>query len=227
MARLLTLDDLQKHFEDARDKLSRDRQLILQVFPLAEGFSRDEYGFSYLRAERIGIEVINKALKEVSWLPMQLDPQSEILLENKNAIKKWLSSSSTQQPDDSLFGNDFIHALTRTALSQGWDSPEFRSLASRTGELFHDLSCLIGLIYYGVWMTENGIEGLAISDPADLERTAQEIARLTRSPEVLRLLRERKKAIEARQIQSDTPKKMRPHLRVVENTEIDDGQPAH
>lgn len=216
MSRLLTLGDLQKHFEQARDKLSHDRQEILSASPLPEDYSRDEYGFSYMRAERIGMEVINHSLKEISWLPMQLDPQSEILLENRNAVKKWLGSSATGQPDGGVFGNDFIHALTRTALTQGWQSNDFRMLAMRIGELFHDLSCLIGLIYYGVWMSENGIEGLPITNPDDLERTAQEIALLTRSPEVAQLLKKRKQILEEKKARADK-KKLRPILHVIEN----------
>jgi hypothetical protein len=222
MAKLLTLGDLQVHFEQARDKLSRDREEILATSPLAVDFSRDEYSFSYMRAERIGMEVITHSLREVAWLPMQLDPQSEIMLEDRSSIKRWLGSSLTGQPDGTVFGNDFIHALTRMGLDKGWHSDEFRNLALRVGELFHDLSCLIGLIYYGVWMSENGIEGLPISDPEDLERTAQEISVLTRSPEVARLLKKRKEAaMPKKSVTQETAreKKGRPMLRVIENTE--------
>ncbi|MGB9152040.1 MAG: hypothetical protein WCD70_03020 [Alphaproteobacteria bacterium] len=216
MSRLLTLGDLQKHFEQARDKLSHDRQEILAISPLPEDFSRDEYSFSYMRAERIGMDVINHSLKEVAWLPMQLDPQSEILLENRGAVKKWLASAITGQPNGDVFGNDFIHALTRTALTEGWNSTDFRALAMRIGELFHDLSCLIGLIYYSVWMSENGIEGLPISNPDDLERTAQEISLLTRSPEVAQLLKKRKQVVQEQKNHA-SGKKSRPILHVIEN----------
>ena len=167
MGRLLTLDDLQATFDLAREKLSRERGEILAAAPLPTGFSRDAYGFSYMRAERIGMDIISERLNEISWLPMQLDPQAEILLENKKAMKAWLHSSSSGQPDNSAFGNDFIHALTRVALLKGWESPEFHALSLRIGGLFHDLSCLIGLIYYGVWMAENGITGVPVTDPRD------------------------------------------------------------
>ncbi|MDR3451043.1 MAG: hypothetical protein P4M15_15095 [Alphaproteobacteria bacterium] len=220
MAKLLTLGDLQKHFEQAREKLSLDRQEILAASPLPENFNRDEYGFAYMRAERLGMEVITYSLKEIAWLPMQLDPQSEILSDNRAPMTKWLSSGGNAQPDGSMFGNDFIHALTRKALADGWESAGFRALALRVGELFHDLSCLIGLIYYGVWMSENGIEGLPVSDPKDLERTAQEIATLTRSPEVAQLLR-RRKALETERAEEARPrKKGKPILRVIENTDF-------
>jgi hypothetical protein len=230
MARLLTLGDLHQHFEQARDKLARDRGDILAASPLPDDFNRDEYSFYYMRAERIGMEVITHSLDEVSWLPMQLDPHSEILCENRNAMKRWLAASkgkhSGGQPDGDVFGNDFIHALTRAALTHGWNSPDFRALAVRVGELFHDLSCLIGLIYYGVWMSENGIDGLPISNPEDLERTAQEIAHLTRSPEVARLLKKRKQLEAERKIAAQ-PKKEKPVLRVIENVDWKGGATSH
>ena len=222
MARLLTLGDLHKHFEQARDKLTHDRVELLALAPLPDDFSHDAYGFSYMRAERIGMEAIAQSLREVAWLPMQLDPRSEIMLENRNEIKQWLGSAQAGQPTSSDFGNDLIHALTRTAMVEGWHSNELRVLALRIGELFHDLSCLIGLIYYGVWMSENGIEGLPISNPDDLERTAQEISLLTRAPEVTQLLKQRKLAM-----QKDKAKKhVRPDLRIVETTN-ENGSPPH
>jgi len=218
MAKLLTLGDLHKHFEEARDKLSRDRQEILGAAPLPVDFNRNEYSFSYMQAERMGMEVISKSLKDVSWLPMQLDPKSEILLQNRDGLKRWLNSPLATQPDDTVFGNDFIHALTRTTMLYGKKSEELQDLAMRIGELFHDLSCLIGLIYYGVWMSENGIEGLPITNPEDLERTAQEIAQLTHSPEVARLLKMRKRP--STEVKSAKKKKQSPPvLRVIENAE--------
>lgn len=223
MGRLFTLDDLQKQFEQARDKLSHDRLELLAIAPLPEKFSHDEYGFSYLRAERIGMGVIMQCLKEVSWLPMKLDPMTEVVLEDKKAIKKWLSSSPTVQPDSEAFGNDFIHTLTRVALTEGWQSQCFRTTALRVGELFHDLSCLIGLIYYGVWLAENGIASLPISNPDDLERTAREIATMTRSPEITQFLHQKKLTIKDEKVKEKTEapeiKKTRPTLRVIENAD--------
>ncbi len=193
MARLLTLDDLQKHIEQARHALSLERETLLSLAPLPDDFSRDSYGFSYMRAERIGMRAIAESLDGVSWLPMQLDPNIEILPESKQIIKKWLSSSPEKQPDSAAFGNDFVHALTRVALVEGWDSPEFRSAVGRVGDLFRDLSCLLGLIYYGIWMTENGFGGVAITNPYDLEGTTKEIASLSHSPEIMNYLYKRQR----------------------------------
>jgi hypothetical protein len=223
MGRLLTLEDLQAQFDIAREKLSLDRRKILDSTPLPEDFCRDSYGFSYLRAERVGLGVIMDSLKEIAWLPMQLDPQAEVLLENKNAIKKWLCSAARAQPDSTAFGNDFIHALTRVALVHGWESPEFRVTAVRVGALFHDLSCLIGLIYYGVWMAENGIMGVPVTNPYDLTLTAREISDLTRSPEVARLLLQHKEAAARKH---SGKKKGVPSLHVIENADWHGNAPS-
>jgi len=212
MARLLTLDDLQKHIERARRDLSLERESLLSLSPLPENFSRDAYGFSYMRAERIGMDAISERLEEVSWLPMQIDPNAEILPESKQTIKKWLSSSSQIQPSSEIFGNDFIHALARVALSSGWESAEFHKAVDRVGALFHDLSCLIGLIYYGIWMTENGFGGVAITNPYDLEQTTKEIAALSHSPEIMDYLYQRQKLLAEGQPQN---KKKNPCLHLV------------
>jgi hypothetical protein len=216
MGRLLTLDDLQKQFDLTRDRLSLTRREILTSTPLPSDFSRDSYGFSYMRAERIGLDVIASRLEDIQFLPMKIDPQMEVVLESKTSIKRWVCSAAHEQPDSSTFGNDFIHALTRAAIAFGWQSPEFRTTASRIAELFHDLSCLIGLIYYGVWMAENGIGGVLVSDPYDLEAVAREISDLTLSPEVAHLLAERKRSVR---------KKSGPSLHVVKPTDFDETLP--
>jgi hypothetical protein len=222
VGRLLTLEDLQAHFEIAREKLSHDRAEILAAAPLPKDFCRDTYGFSYIRAERLGLTAVLEQLDEVSWLPMHLDPETEFLLENKTAIKKWLRSSVSGQPDSAIFGNDFVHALTRVALKNGWESPALYSMAARIGGLFHDLSCLIGLIYYGVWMAENSILSVPVSDPHNLERTAKEISDIMRSPEIALLLAQR----ELDSLHKGAPKKRGgPKLRVIENTHWDEPSP--
>jgi hypothetical protein len=135
-------------------------------------------------------------------------------------MKKWLGTSMSGQPDSTIFGNDFVHALTRVALTNGWESPELRSTAFRIGGLFHDLSCLIGMVYYGVWMAENGITEVPVTDPYDLGRTAREISDMARSPEIARLLVEREQARAA----GKTHKRNRaPALRVIENVNWDGG----
>jgi hypothetical protein len=221
MGRIFTLDDLQKQFELAREKLSLLRSEIFSSSPLPSGFSREAYAFSYLRAERLGVGVIQNCLKGLSWLPMQLDPEAEIMLANNALLKRWIASSLSNQPDGFTFGNDFIHALTRVAINHGWESYEFRRMALCIGELFHDLSCLIGLIYYGVWMAENGISGVSLTYPYDLEHMAKEISNITVSPEVSKYLATRKKSLSGKKC----GKKDHPALHVVQNSESGNAHP--
>ncbi|HEU0118203.1 MAG TPA: hypothetical protein VFR09_06170 [Alphaproteobacteria bacterium] len=224
MTETVTIDQLRAHLEIAKDKLSLEKEKILELHPLAGDFSREEYAFSYVRAERVGMRVINRRLAEIAWLPMQLDPRSEILSEGRSSMKRWLSSPIARAPDSDEFGNDFMHALTRCGLQKGFENPSFIRLAARVANLFRDLSCLIGLIYYCTWMSENNIEAVELSDPSDVERTAEEIAGLLQSPEIYRYLkaqeqndekvsRRKKPAIEK------PKKKERPNLRVIKNTE--------
>jgi hypothetical protein len=183
------IDDLRKHLEDAKDRLSQEKADILQLHPLADGFSREEYAFNYIRAERFGLRAINRRLTEIAWLPMQLDPRTEVLSESRESMKRWLTSALAVKPDSQNFGNDFIHALARCSLERGNNNPMFFKLSNRISNLFRDLSCLIGLIYYCTWLSENNIEAVGLTDPSDLSRCAEEIADLIQSPEIYRHLR--------------------------------------
>ncbi len=211
MGHYLSLDDLQLIFGATRERLSRERGEILSLAPLPPGFNPDSYSFAYLRAERFGLDAILERLKEVAWLPLHIDPQAEFLQGNKGAMKKWLAAPTPEAPSASHFGNDFAHALTRVALIFGWESAEFHSAASRLGTLFHDLSCLIGLIFYGTWMAENRIPGLVVSDPSDLGLLAKELSALALPPP--------QSGNETNEKQGKTGRRRgKPHLRVIENS---------
>lgn len=222
----VSIDELRLHLENAKEKLSLEKQKILGLCPLLKEFNREEYVFSYVRAERVGMRAINRRLSEISWLPMQLDPRSEIISDDRNSMKRWLTSAVLGAPDSEIFGNDFIHALTRCSLKYDWEHSELIKLTARIANLFRDLSCLIGLIYYCSWMSENNIDSLQLSNPEDLNRTAEEIAALLQSPEIYRYLRaqEQNDEIKANKAKKRAlpktekiEKKKRPALRVIEN----------
>jgi hypothetical protein len=224
MIQTIHIDELRSHLDYAKDKLSLEKQDILKLSPLAEGFNREEYAFAYVRAERMGMRVINRRLTEISWLPMQLDPRSEIMSEDRNSMKRWLTSAIMHAPDSGKFGNDFMHALTRCGIEKGWDHPDFIKLAARVANLFRDLSCLIGLIYYCSWLNENNVDELTLSNPGDLSRTAEEVAALIQSPEIYRYLRAQEQDVEkqsARKAKKSVlpkpAKKEPPVLRVIKN----------
>jgi len=226
MTKSVNLEQLREHLSHAKDRLSREKLQILELFPLKNDFNREEYAFAYVRAERMGMRAINRRLSEIDWLPMQLDTKSEIVSESRSSMKRWLTAAFTGKPDSDQFGNDFMHVLTRCGLALGWDNPEFIKLASRIANLFRDLSCLIGIVYYCTWLAENNVDGLKLSNPDDLVKTAEEIATLMQSPEIYKYLRapeqndehggKRSKSRGGKDGGGTTAKK-RPSLRVIEN----------
>lgn len=222
MGKCVLIEDLRKHLEGAKDRLTQEKADILKLHPLPDDFCREEYAFDYVRAERIGLKTINRRLAEIAWLPLQLDPRTEILSESRQSMKRWLTSAFAVKPGSEQFGNDFIHALTRCAMEHGGEHPHFTKLAGRIANLFRDLSCLVGLIYYCTWLSENKIEGVQLSNLNDLSQTAEEIAMLVQSPEIYRYLRAQEqndeKAARVKKSAGARPaKKSRPALRVIEN----------
>jgi hypothetical protein len=225
MGRSINLDELREHLSYAKDKLSREKIEILGLNPLKNDFSREEYAFAYVRAERLGMRAINRRLSEIDWLPMQLDAKSELAPENRTSMKRWLTSAFSRKPDSDEFGNDFMHALARCGLAFGWDHPEFIKLAARIANLFRDLSCLIGIVYYCTWLAENRVEDIKLSNPEDLGKTAEEIATLMQSPEIFRYMRAPEQNDEQRAAKAKArggEAKKRPILRVIENEDLFD-----
>ncbi len=222
MGKSINLDELREHLGHAKEKLAREKVALLHSHPLKDNFNREEYAFAYVRAERMGMRAINRRLSEIEWLPMQLDARSEVISENRSSMKRWLNSVFAGQPDADEFGNDFMHALARCGLTHGWDHPEFIKLASRVANLFRDLSCLIGIVYYCTWLAENRVEDIRLSSPEDLVKTAEEISTLVQSPEIYRYLRApeqdvaKKPRAQGRK-KIEKPEKKRPALRVIEN----------
>jgi hypothetical protein len=224
----INLDQLREHLSRAKDRLSREKLEILGLYALKDGFNREEYAFAYVRAERLGMRAINRRLTEIDWLPMQLDTRSELESASRSSMKRWLTSALAGKPDSDEFGNDFMHALTRCGLAVGWDDVEFLKLMARIADLFRDLSCLIGIVYYCTWLAENRVEDIRLSNPEDLSRTAEEITALMQSPEIYRYLRapeqddgEGKTREKSRGSAGNGggPKK-RPTLHVIENTDF-------
>jgi hypothetical protein len=220
-SRNISLEELGELLASAKERLSHEKHDILQSDKTPRVFNREEYVFAYLRAERVGMASINNRLAEISWLPMQLDPTSEMVANNRTPMKRWLSAVGTGYPTATEFGNDFIHALTRTALGHGWDDGNTKKLMKRIGNLFRDLSCLIGMIYFMTWLAEHDVEGIALSDPEDLHRSVIEIAAIVQSPELHRALSARaeamKKAKATKKVLATTKPRTKPLLRLIRN----------
>ena len=187
MMRAIRISELRKHLDHAKIRLASERRTLLQLHPIG-GFNPEEYAFAYIRAERLGMRAINRRLAELDWLPMHLDTRSEILGNNRDAMKRWVKSGSGPQPDSDIFGNDFIHTLTRGSLESSWESPAMVRLTLRVANLFRDLSCLIGLLYYCSWFEENKVDAINITDPENLNLTAEEITTLLQSSQIHEIL---------------------------------------
>lgn len=224
-SRSISLEELGEHLTVAKEQLSHEKKEILKRDHLKSGFNHEEYAFAYLRAERVGMQAINSRLAEIAWLPMQLDPQSELVSDNRSAMKKWVIGLGHKEPTAEEFGNDFIHALARSAVCHGWDNPSTKKMMVRVANLFRDLSCLIGMIYFTTWLAERDVEGIALSDPEDLYRSVVEIAAIVQSPELHRALtlraEEIKKAKAKKALEKDK-KKSPPFLRLISNEAYSD-----
>jgi hypothetical protein len=116
-----------------------------------------------------------------------------------------------------------MHALTRTGMAHGWDDREFQKVSLRVADLFRDLSCLIGIVYYCTWLSEHGVTELRLSDPNNLSRTAEEIATLLQSPEIYRQLKakEQNDSLKPKGKKTKQPRKEKapPILHVIDNKE--------
>lgn len=219
-SRSISLEELGEHLSIAKEALSHEKKEIMKRDLLKPGYNREEYAFAYLRAERMGMQAINVRLSEIAWLPMQLDPQSELVAENRNPMKKWLTSLGSKAPTAEEFGNDFIHALARSAINHGWDNPATKKMLIRVANLFRDLSCLIGMIYFTTWLAERDVEGIALSDPEDLYSSVIEIAAIVQSPELHKALQKRADEVrkaKAKKTLDKGSKKSPPFLRLISN----------
>src|SRR6202021_3217065 len=96
--------------------------------------------------------------------------------ESRSSMKRWVTAALAGKPDSDEFGNDFMHALARCGLALGWDHPEFIKLAARIANLFRDLSCLIGIVYYCTWLAENRIDDTPLSNQVFLGKRGHRIA---------------------------------------------------
>jgi hypothetical protein len=225
MIRRVPIDELRRHLESAKDRLAEEKGNILDLHLLPDTFNKSKYAFLYVRAERTGLRAINKRLAEIAWLPMQLDPRTEMLTEGRDSMKRWLMSALAGTPTSEKFGNDFIHAVTRCGLLYGEKDGETIGLIVRIADLFRDLSCLIGLLYYCSWLTENEIGAVPLTEPEALNRSAEEIAAFIQSPEIHRWTRERleEKRMRAKLLDAARTPRAKPILRVVNNPAFTDG----
>jgi hypothetical protein len=208
------MDELHDHLVDTERRLAEEKGAILRASPLAGPCQREAYAFAYVRAERAGVKALTQSLAALNGLPLQLDVHPEMMGKNREPIKRWIKTGK-DKADAGDFGNDFMHALTRVAVQDGWTSPAFHHLSSRIVQLFCELACLINAAYFCSWLSENQVESVELTAPGDLHQTVMELAALMRSPDFIKHMRARKKAEEKR----DAPPKSNgkyPNLHVIQ-----------
>ena len=148
MRRTVHIDELHDHIALAQQQLLQEKADIIDFIPQSEIGNHEEYAFAYLRAERFGVQVIDERLKEFSWMPLRINPVPEMLGKKRRPLNRWIHSYASLEPDAVDFGNDFMHALTRASLHDGWNTPAFLHLTSRITKLFQDLLCLLNAAYF-------------------------------------------------------------------------------
>ncbi|MDD3289052.1 MAG: hypothetical protein PHX43_08680 [Alphaproteobacteria bacterium] len=204
----------------AQDRLSLEKAEVVSLHPLEAISDKEEYASIYVRAEQLGLKIIKKSLNEVNWLPLRLDPDSEMMTSNRESMKQWVARDDlTAAPSAEIFGNDFMHVLTRASIHFGWDDIRIAQLAHRIALLFRDLSCLVGIVYYSAWLAEQRVDHVLLTDPTNLFETAKEFAEIT-APK-----KEKKTTPTIEQDKSGMPKEKggakRPTLRVIKDDDME------
>lgn len=218
MKRFVHMDELRDHLIQAEKRLAEEKDDILQAAPLTGPCNREEYAFAYVRTERLGLKALSQKLATLDWLPLQLDVHPEMMGTNREPMKRWIKSSGNCA-SSADFGNDFMHALTRASIIDGWNTPRCQNLMSRITNLFCDLSCLISAAYYTNWLAEKNVEKVQLTAPDDLQQTTCELAALMQSPGFIKHIRTAKKKTAENTEPDETPPapKKKPKLHVVKD----------
>lgn len=163
----------------AKERLARERLNIFEQFPLVQSDfdkpAREAYGFAYIRAERLGVRAIHRRMAEVSWLPAQIDTSTDITPDTRDRLAHWVKHGDQSPPGTNIFGNEFIHALSRCLMVSSADSGVFHRLADRIAILFRDLAYLVSSIHCCNVFRELEIEYLHLSAPNDLGKIALDL----------------------------------------------------
>ncbi len=220
MRRTVHIDELREHIVHAQRRLIQDKEALFDSAPAERVKNREEYAFCYVRAERFGTRAILQALAHFNWMPLQVDPTSEMLGKNRAPLNRWIHSYAIHEPDAVDFGNDFMHVLARVGMRSGWDSQEFFHAALSIAKIFRDLSCLLNAAFFLTWFENNKIETVAMSLSGDLVKTVADMARIIENPGLYvvphKSLDHRTKS--RHKASSQKHKVKRPHLRVISKT---------
>jgi len=169
------MDALRSHLAAAKERLALERRNILQLCPVRKYDNRAAYGFAYLQAERACLSAIKKRMDEIAWLPAKLDTSTEINASTRGRMTRWIKHGEQIAPGEEVFGNAFVHALTRCAMLTGSESSATQLQADRIANLFRDLTCLVAAIHCSNICSEVQLEQIELQAPNDLTRLALDL----------------------------------------------------
>ncbi len=179
MGKFYHLDELRVRLMAAKERLALERLNILQLCPARKYDNRAAYGFAYLQAERACIVAIKDRMHEIQWLPAKLDTSTEINAETRGRMTRWIKHGDNVAPGEEIFGNAFVHALTRCAMLTGPESSTTKLQADRIANLFRDLTCLVASIHCSNICNDLQLEEVELSAPNDLTRIALDLTLTT------------------------------------------------
>ncbi len=173
------IDALRIRLTANKEKLAVERLGILQLCPARKYQNRANYGFAYIRAERLCIAAIKRRMGEIEWLPAKLDTSTEINATTRAQMTQWIRRGEDIAPGEEVFGNAFVHALTRCALTDSNHGEATENLADRIAVLFRDLTCLVAALHCCHLCTELGVARVKITDPKDISQIALDLTIVT------------------------------------------------
>lgn len=173
------LDALRARLMSAKERLALERLNILQLTPNRKYDNRAAYGFVYLQAERICVNSIKQRMQEVAWLPTKINTSTEINSETRHRMTRWIKLGDNISPGEEIFGNAFVHAITRSAMQSGITSNNTSKLTDRIAGLFRDLTCLVAAIHCTNICNDLNIDEIELTAPHDLTRIALDLTLTT------------------------------------------------
>lgn len=179
LAKSYYLDELRLRLMAAKERLALERLNIFQLCPHKKAIDRSAYGFVYMQAERSCLVAIKDIMDELDWLPVRLDTSAEINADTRERMTRWIRHGENIAPGEEVFGNAFVHAVTRCAMLDGMESAAARALVGRIAALFRDLTCLMAAVHCANLCNEMQVEQVELSAPHDLARIAMDMTLTT------------------------------------------------
>lgn len=179
LAKSYYLDELRLRLMAAKERLALERLNIFQLCPNRKPIDRSAYGFVYIQAERACLGAIKDIMDALEWLPVRLDASAEISADTRERMTRWIRHGENIVPGEEVFGNAFVHAVTRCAMLDGMESAAAHGLVLRIAALFRDLTCLMAAVHCANLCNELQLEQVELSAPHDLACIAMDMTLTT------------------------------------------------